>query len=148
MRIGEADAPGPAGGIDDPAPGYVMDESDLVVVEDSRRIFYQPGEEHSAALDRAPPAFAPSVAFRGARPGTVYTTGAQGLGYYRDTPLAERAAASPGALEGTAARLPPVVIALSDLLCTDADEAAPRRTRRRQKRRPKRKRGRRSVKIA
>ena len=122
--------------------------------EDSRGMFSKPDEELSAALNSAlarsleQRIFAPSVAFRGARPGTVYKTGAQGLGYYRDTPMAERAAASPRTFEQTDAGLPPVLIALLDLLCADVDEAAPRRIRRRLKRIPVRNRGRRVEKIA
>ena len=92
MRIGEARKPGPPGDIDDPAPAYDMDESDAADVEGSRGTFSQPEEELSAALNSAlarsleQRVFAPAVAFRGARPGTVYKTGVQGLGYYRDTP--------------------------------------------------------------
>ena len=136
MRIGEARKPGPPGDIDDPAPAYDMDESDAADVEDSHGMFSQPDEELSAALNSAlarsleQRIFTPAVAFRGARPGTVYKSGAQGLECNRDTPLAERPTASPRAFEETDAGPPPVLIALSELLEADGDEPAPRRTRR------------------
>ena len=41
MRIGEADTPGPASDIDDPAPGCDMDERDLFDGEDSGNMFFQ-----------------------------------------------------------------------------------------------------------
>ena len=153
-RIGEARKPGPPGDIDDPTSAYDIDESDVTEAGDNHGMFSQLDEGLNAVLNVAlarsleQRAFVPSVAFRGARPGTMYTTGAQGLGYYRDTPLAERAASSPQTLDGPAASLPPVLIALSDLLCVDVDEAVPRRTRRRLKRIPVRNRGRRIEKIA
>jgi hypothetical protein len=38
--------------------------------------------------------FVPSAAFTGARPGYVFTTGARGVGYYRDKGPASAAAAA------------------------------------------------------
>ena len=41
----------------------------------------------SAAEAGGDPDFAPSLAFDGARPGWIFTSGPSGVGYYRDAPL-------------------------------------------------------------
>ena len=48
-----------------------------------------------AAQPAGDAAFVPSTSFDGARPGYLFRTGDQGLGYYRDKPFASRRRASP-----------------------------------------------------
>lgn len=62
----------------------------FVVLHPGQRQWERPGAAPaSAAAAPAPtqPAFVPSPAFAGARPGYLFKLGPQGLGYYLDTPV-------------------------------------------------------------
>ena len=104
--------------------------------------------QHDEVPSALPHKFTPSVAFRGARPGAVFTCGPLGLGYYRDVPLAERAPLGPGLGAANVGRQPAVILSLAALVNgegvtddTDDRHSAPRRA----KRLPKRNRGRRAI---
>ena len=45
--------------------------------------------------------FTPAAAFSGAKPGTVFKTGLQGIGYYPDTGVQSAAAQTPAVLAAT-----------------------------------------------
>ena len=82
------------------------DEQDVHSDGDEWGMFVQHDEVPSAL----PPEFTPSVAFRGARPGAVFTCGPLGLGYQRDVPLAERAPLRLGLGVANVGRQPAVIL--------------------------------------
>ena len=149
-RIGEARIPGPAGDIDDPFANKDGGISDCDDTGSNHGPFSQLeaglSDIVNVALARslAQRSFVPATAFGGARPGTVFTTGVQGLGYYRDTSGMGSVAGAQVADAGDDRQARPVVISLADLLCT---ETVPRRTRPRRLRVRKRIHGRREVKV-
>ena len=85
-RIGEARKPGPTGDIDDPFANKDGGGSDCDDTGSNHGPFSQPeaglGDIVNDALARslAQRSFVLATAFGGARPGTVFTTGDQGLG--------------------------------------------------------------------
>ena len=139
-RIGEARKPGPPGDVDDPNAAFDVDEYDCVDIESSHGLLSQPEVELSVTINSAltrsleQRSFVPAGAFRGARPGAVFKTGEQGLGYYLDANRGEADTGAPTATGETSGQAPPVIIALADLLCVDIEVAEPRRTRRRTER--------------
>lgn len=75
-----------------------------VVLHPGQRQWERPGAAPAlAAVAAAPtqPAFAPSPAFAGARPGYLFKLGSQGLGYYLDTPVG----AAPPHRDGSSGRV-------------------------------------------
>ena len=152
-RIGEARKPGPPGDVDDPNAASDADEFDCVGIESGHGPFSQPEVELSVSVNDAlsrsleQRSFVRASAFRGARPGAVFKTGEHGLGYYIDACSEVGDAGVPIAAAETGQKTPPVVIALSDLLCVDVEVAVPRRARRRMLRVRTRARGRRTVKV-
>ena len=153
MRIGEARKPGPPGDIDDPNAASDADELGSVGVESGHGPFSQPEVELSVSVNDAlsrsleQRSFVRASAFRGARPGAVFKTGEHGLGYYIDACSEVGDAGVPIAAAETGQKIPPVVIALSDLLCLAVEVALPSRARRRMLRVRTRARGRRAVKV-
>ena len=149
-RIGEARKPGPTGDIDDPNATNDVVENDCDDIGSNHGPFSQPevglSEIVNGALARslAQRSFVPATAFGGARPGTVFATGVQGLGYYRGTSGMGSVAGAHVADDGDDRQVRPVVILLVDLLCT---ETVPRRTRPRRLRVRKRIQGRRVMKA-
>ena len=90
--------------------------------------------------------FLPAAKFLGARQGTVFKTGAQGLGYYRDDIPYVDTDETPRVCGKDAMQSYPVVITLDVLLCIDVEAVGRARRRQRAKRIRKRHRGRRVVK--